>query len=195
MTQNDNHLSPVDTTDVTDVEASPRPSHVHFRPRVRITSGINRHRHASAILDDLDHLNGTCTPSSTVSGSPSSSISAPLHSRNDDEADKPGWGPLGQRVSLLARRARRGAGKERRKVQVRPVVIEQPSPCETTPLLRPRLQSPTIDADGHRIYDLLDSESEEEDIRRQSRAHEIDEAFGTMPQRLINRHEESDAEQ
>ncbi|KAJ3510382.1 hypothetical protein NLJ89_g4703 [Agrocybe chaxingu] len=79
-------------------EPPERPTNrVRFRSRVRITSGFSRHRHRQ---DGQDYL--SLTPSSSHSGSPSSSISAPLRSHPEDEVAKPGWGTLGQRVSLLA---------------------------------------------------------------------------------------------
>ncbi|KAF5355616.1 hypothetical protein D9756_003958 [Leucocoprinus leucothites] len=93
-----------------------RPTRIRFRSRVRITSGLNRHRHSSipgteSRTNTFRSTNGDTgylyyTPSSSISGSPSSSISAPLRSRTDDEADRPGWGPLGQRVSMLAKKNR-----------------------------------------------------------------------------------------
>ncbi|KAG6837225.1 hypothetical protein H0H93_013093 [Arthromyces matolae] len=170
----------------TDVEPSPRPPHVHFRPRVRITSGINRHRHTSSFLAETTLSNSFASPSSSVSSSPCSSISAPLHSKTDDEADKPGWGPLGRRVALLSRQTRRRALPER--FSKKDIINVQLPPCEHTPLLRPRIQSPIIDADGNRrMYDVLDSESlQSEEEVRQARAGQIDAAFGTMPRRLLN---------
>ncbi|KAJ3556511.1 hypothetical protein NP233_g11958 [Leucocoprinus birnbaumii] len=95
-----------------------RPTRIRFRSRVRITSGLNRYRHSSTRGIDsnnntLRSLSGGAdsyycyTPSSSISGSPSSSISAPLRSRTDDEADRPGWGPLGQRVNMLAKKKNR----------------------------------------------------------------------------------------
>ncbi|KAG5721978.1 hypothetical protein E4T56_gene18441 [Termitomyces sp. T112] len=159
------------------VESSPRLPHVHFRPRVRITSGINRHRHSRSLLAESD---------SSVSSSPSSSISAPLRSCTDDEADKPGWGPLGRRVALLSRQARCRSGRRERR-RKREFNDDYLHPCEHTPLLRPRIQSPVIDVDGHtRLDDVFDSDPEED--ARQFRARQIDEAFGTMPGRLLNYH-------
>ncbi|KAG6333970.1 hypothetical protein ID866_5121 [Astraeus odoratus] len=76
-----------------EIAASPeRPSpRVHFRSRVRITAGIGRRRRLS---------DGLSSSASSLSGSPSSSISAPL--RTPDSEGSKGWGPLGRRVSLLA---------------------------------------------------------------------------------------------
>lgn len=93
-----------------------RPTRIRFRSRVRITSGLNRRRQSfipgadsktSTLRSTNDGGGYFCyTPSSSISGSPSSSISAPLRSRTDDEADRPGWGPLGQRVNMFAKKDR-----------------------------------------------------------------------------------------
>lgn len=76
-----------------------RPPKVRFRSRVRITSGLNRQKSASH--SDQNYL--TFSDTSSISGSSSSSISVPLRSRADDEVGKPGWGTLGQRVSIFAK--------------------------------------------------------------------------------------------
>ncbi|KAL0945553.1 hypothetical protein HGRIS_014714 [Hohenbuehelia grisea] len=82
-----------------------RTNRVRFRSRVRIASGLNRHR-TSLSFADGDHpafIGGE----GSLSSSPSSSISAPLRTPADDEdSTRPGWGPLGQRVSLFAGRGR-----------------------------------------------------------------------------------------
>ncbi|KIK18646.1 hypothetical protein PISMIDRAFT_179454 [Pisolithus microcarpus 441] len=84
-----------------------RPSpRVRFRSRVRITAGVRRHRRLS---------DGLSSNASSVSGSPSSSISAPLRTHDDNSDGSKGWGPLGRRVNFLAsqgtgaRRSRTGA--------------------------------------------------------------------------------------
>ncbi|KAH9938995.1 uncharacterized protein BXZ73DRAFT_89088 [Epithele typhae] len=67
---------------------------VRFRSRVRITSGVHRHRvraHVAAA--------GGSTPGSSTSESPSSSISAPLRYQADENA---AWGPIGRRLSAYA---------------------------------------------------------------------------------------------
>ncbi|KAF8238441.1 hypothetical protein L208DRAFT_1387708 [Tricholoma matsutake] len=68
------------------VTDSERPPHVRFRPRVRISSGFSRHRHQHfpSRQDDLISI----SPDSTLSSSPSSSISVPLRSCSDGEANK-----------------------------------------------------------------------------------------------------------
>ena len=77
-----------------------RPNRVRFRSRVRIASGLNRHRHS---LLGVDYLSPNYSPESSISGSPSSSISVPLRTQTDEQVGKPGWGTLGQRVSLFAK--------------------------------------------------------------------------------------------
>jgi len=84
-----------------------RITRIRFRSRVRITSGLSRLRQGRTNTlpsTDIDTGYFCYTPSS--SGSRSSSISAPLRSRTDDEAGRPGWGPLGRRVSMLAKKNR-----------------------------------------------------------------------------------------
>ncbi|THH12829.1 hypothetical protein EW146_g7323 [Bondarzewia mesenterica] len=72
-----------------DSTPGPRPlARVRFRSRVRITSGLRHHRGARPQSVD-----------SSGSGSPSSSISAPLRYRADEAAPR---GLLSQRLSLLA---------------------------------------------------------------------------------------------
>ena len=85
-----------------------RPNRVRFRSRVRITSGLNHYRHRSQQHQHqpgADHL--SLSPAPSVSGSPSSSISAPLRTHTDEQVGKPGWGTLGQRVSLFAMERKR----------------------------------------------------------------------------------------
>ncbi|KAH7884010.1 hypothetical protein F5I97DRAFT_1634144 [Phlebopus sp. FC_14] len=67
---------------------SPR---VRFRSRVRITGGVGRRRRLSE---------GLSSGASSISGSPSSSISAPL--RTSTTSSTQGWRPLGRRPSLDA---------------------------------------------------------------------------------------------
>ena len=92
-----------------------RQNRVRFRSRVRIASGLNRHRHS---LHGVDYLSPDYSPESSVSGSPSSSISVPLRTHTDEQVGKPGWGTLGQRVSLFAKgqmeRSRRREQREQR---------------------------------------------------------------------------------
>ncbi|KAK0478156.1 hypothetical protein IW261DRAFT_1420352 [Armillaria novae-zelandiae] len=132
---------------------------VRFRSRVRITSGLPR-RHAA------DRV----TPDSSLSSSPSSSISAPLRYREDDvRTDSSPWGPLGLRVKHMGQRPRRQ------------VADKGLDPSERSPLMPPSRRFYSIDEDEHYNYfAYLDDET------RLNR--EIDLAFGTWPGRLLNRH-------
>jgi hypothetical protein len=155
---------------------SDQPQHVHFRSRVRISSGFSRRRRK-----DLLRRQGTfisISSDSSLSGSPSSSISAPLRSRSDDEANKPGWGPLGQRVSLLAHKSRHT--RERRHSLPREQHDAHMIPNERTPL---RGSSPlSAYVEGEDAYEGEADESVWE------RRREIDAVFGTWPGRLVNIH-------
>lgn len=192
----------VDNTAENDI--SIRRKRVHFRPRVRITSGIGRHRHQrSPRAHTPDRRDGFVTyasPSSSRSSSPSesSSISAPLRSRADDEMDKPGWGPLGRRVALLSREARwQRAAREREKRRRRrgEDLERSASPrsppatygySERTPLIRPRIQSPNGLTYGARSFDV-ESDMSDRELEEEARiAKVMDEAFGPMPGRLLN---------
>jgi len=167
-----------------------RPNRVRFRSRVRITSGLNRHRHKSQQYQHqpgVDYL--SFSPASSVSGSPSSSISAPLRTYRDEQVGKPGWGTLGQRVSLFAkgnmerRRIREqreqlglGASSFRKRVgREAPVIpyIATNGIGEETPLL---LSPPSNASDS-------DSAREAEAMSR-----EIEMVFGSWPGRLLNYH-------
>ncbi|KAF8060951.1 hypothetical protein FPV67DRAFT_315040 [Lyophyllum atratum] len=167
--------------DSTDLDSECRSNHVHFRPRVRITSGISRHRHKHSTRTPDRSFDAPLTPNSSRSSSPSSSISAPLRTRTDDESDKPGWGPLGQRVALLSRERRRTSREQRQKKRH----DEYFAACEHTPLLRPRIQSPILQTVGHYEGYFWDSDQESETAQVSS---EIDRVFGTMPRRLLNYH-------
>jgi len=164
------------------VEGSTSPLRVRFRPRVRITSGLNHHRRRQhqTMENHQDYL--TYTPSSSISGSPSSSISAPLRTPLDEEVGKPGWGTLGQRVALFAKQ-RQYPGKTTR---------QQPEGCliakgdasigtERTPLLKPSLHF--ILSRDSRLRYLYHDSSDEEDTSRL-----IDQTFGPWPTRLLNHH-------
>ncbi|KAK0198117.1 hypothetical protein F5146DRAFT_1131129 [Armillaria mellea] len=132
---------------------------VRFRSRVRITSGLPR-RHAA----------DRATPDSSLSSSPSSSISAPLRCReNDVNTDSSPWGPLGLRVKHMGQRPRRQA------------VDKGLGSTERSPLMPPSRRFYSIEEDEHYNYfAYLDDET------RLNR--EIDLAFGTWPGRLLNRH-------
>ncbi|GLB36593.1 hypothetical protein LshimejAT787_0308810 [Lyophyllum shimeji] len=162
----------------TELDPEVRTRRVHFRPRVRITSGIKRHRHIHSPRTSSDRY---LTPSSSRSSSPSSSISAPLRTRNDDEVDKPGWGPLGQRVALFSRDRRRTSRERRRPGKT--LYDDALAASERTPLLPPRIQSPISDTEGCRERDLRDSAQDDAHLTA-----EVDQIFGTMPRRLLNYH-------
>jgi hypothetical protein len=156
---------------------------VRFRSRVRITSGLHQHRHKSNSEQDYASL----SPSSSISRSSSSSTSAPLRTQAEDEASKPGWGTLGQRVSILAQR---NADRRFKLHQQREHLGPLPSQHgvlgdngglvanERTPLTGSSLSSPHIQGE------MIDREifnSEAEFLSR-----EIDLVFGSWPNRLLN---------
>lgn len=151
--------------------------HVRFHSRVRITAGMRGRRRFS---------DGQPSAASSISGSPCSSISAPLRSAN--AASSKGWGPLGQRVSVLASQSctsERSLPTGRRKTRPR---IDPPEPYhspinEHTPLVRSPCRYSY--ARGYHEDDILDDDVERE---RERREHMIDEAFGKWPGRLLNRH-------
>lgn len=155
-----------------------RPSaRVRFRSRVRITSGIGRHRRRS----DPDDIGGR---SSSRSASPSSSISAPLRSHADDATNT--WGTLGQRVGLLGlQRKMVGNAQAQRRQQIKQRLGPAPSPSERTPLIGPQALRQAAYVEGNVVTesDLSDEDSDDERLAR-----EVDHIFGTFPGRLLNRH-------
>ncbi|KAF7972581.1 hypothetical protein HWV62_17718 [Athelia sp. TMB] len=174
---------------------------VHFRSRVRITSGIGRqHRRSQADLRGID--SSDFYPSSSRSGSPSSSISAPLRSHTDDDTSP--WGTLGKRVGLMAlQRKMKGSSPQRRRQLPLPPAKrpderrqrqrqsfssddgESDQVNERTPLRgsfrRRSLAYVYADGEGVREEDILDDDSDEERL-----SAEIDEVFGKWPGRLLN---------
>ncbi|KAG1809937.1 uncharacterized protein HD556DRAFT_1435670 [Suillus plorans] len=136
--------------------SSPR---VHFRSRVRITAGMRRRR-----LSD-----GLPSGASSISGSPCSSISAPLRSAN--AASSKGWGPLEPSSPTGRRRTRHSSNP--------PEPYHSPV-NEHTPLLRPPCRYSYV-----RGYD--EDRMVDEDVERQ-RGRVIDDTFGKWPGRLLNRH-------
>jgi hypothetical protein len=155
-----------------------RPTRVRFRSRVRITSGLH---HKSNSGQDYASL----TPSSSTSGSRSSSISAPLRTQAEDEASKPGWGTLGQRVSILAQRNadRRSKLHQQREhfgtLPSQHVVLADDGvglvANERTPLVGSSLPSSRLRGE------IIDRETYDEALSR-----EIDLVFGSWPSRLLN---------
>ncbi|KAL6305676.1 hypothetical protein BKA93DRAFT_816830 [Sparassis latifolia] len=154
---------------------------VRFRSRVRITSGVHRHRNS------MSAVNGTSTPSS-ASDSPSSSISAPLRYQADENT---GWGPLGKRLSAYAS----AGGWQRRGIpsahgtpnghshgtQTR-VGVGAGRVNERTPLVHSR-RRPPYDDDDVREDEEEDSQERESRVKR-----EQDSEFGTWPMRILNPH-------
>ena len=158
-----------------------RPPRVRFRSRVRITSGLHRHKSNS------EQNCASLTPSSSTSGSPSSSISAPLRTQAEDEASKPGWGTLGQRVSILAQRnADRRLKVRQRQESLAALTSQRGVPgdnCglvanERTPLTSSFLSSSYLHGE------MIDPDVVETEAEMFSR--EIDLVFGSWPNRLLN---------
>ena len=165
-----------------------RQNRVRFRSRVRIASGLNRHRHS---LEGVDYMSLDYSPESSTSGSASSSISVPLRTLTDEQVGRPGWGTLGQRVSLFAkgqmeRRSRReqkerlglGASSFRKGERGRRealVIPYYPQITEETPLLLSSARNGSC------------SDLTREDEASQL-AREIDMVFGPWPGRLANHH-------
>jgi len=140
-----------------------RPSRVRFRSRVRITSGFSRHRRKSDV-------------GSSRSGSPSSSISAPLRSHADDNTNT--WGTLGQRVGLLALQKK---PKAQRRQNGQTVPIENVD--EHTPLRNSSNHLPYVEGEGVQDGDIFNEDSDDESL-----SQEIDDVFGKFPGRLLNHH-------
>jgi hypothetical protein len=172
------HSPPSSNTSSSYFNTLPSSPRVHFRSRVRITSGLHRHHRKHHSQD---------TPSSSLSGSPSSSISAPLRTQADDNS--PLWGPLGQRVSFLAWNKRKEvashghspkkAGRRRRKGLLG-------GPNERTPLLGSRMYSAHVGSEADQDRHLFNENRHEAVSERL--AHHVDTAFGVWPQRLLNPH-------
>ncbi|KAF9229807.1 hypothetical protein BS17DRAFT_41743 [Gyrodon lividus] len=156
---------------------------VHFRSRVRITAGIGRRRRLSDV--------GLSSNASSISGSPASSISAPLRTHNT--ASSKGWGPLGSRVSLLASQTavpqtpgrtvcmddgvRHGRRKHSR------------SSCDYgTVDERTRLATSANGGSYTANRSEGDSRQRDSERGRQRREQIVDQAFGKWPGRLLNRH-------
>jgi len=169
-----------------------RPIRVRFRSRVRIASGLNRHRHS---LQGVDYLSSDYSPEPSLSSSPSSSISVPLRTPIDEQVGKPGWGTLGQRVSLFAKgqmeRSRRreqrerlglgsssfGKGVERGRFGGGEALVipYYAQITEETPLLLSSVRNGTCSN--------LTREDEASQLAR-----ELDTVFGPWPDRLANYH-------
>jgi len=154
---------------------------VHFRSRVRITSGL----HSSARSKNHDGIgrsstidDGIGTANTSASGSPSSSISAPLRYQADENNV---LGPLGKRISSLALTRNKKNGQLRRATIGSPV-------SERTPFLRASEYGPVPDyTHQRRERGRVGSESEDEDPASGLKREE-DIMFGRWPWRVFNRH-------
>lgn len=154
---------------------------VHFRSRVRITSGLHssRHRHEASMpipsrsksRDDL---------ATTASGSPSSSISAPIRYKPDANN---ALGPLGKRLSSLAEsRKRRLGGSD---MNTKRVAVGSD---ERTPFLIAGAGA-VPDYTQQRRRRMSDASAGEEDEDLDSGLkREEDVMFGKWPWRVLNRH-------
>jgi len=138
---------------------------------------------------------------SSRSGSPSSSISAPLRSPTDDDTSP--WGTLGQRVGLMAlqKKMKSSSPQRRRHLPISPSRKrdgysrrrsfssddgDSDQANERTPLrgsFRRSMAYVYADGEGVREEDILDDDSDEERL-----SAEIDEVFGKWPGRLLNHH-------
>ena len=150
---------------------------VHFRSRVRITSGL----HSSARSKNREGRNSTFdngidTANTSASGSPSSSISAPLRYQADENNV---LGPLGKRINSLAQ------ARSKRNGQLRRVGS---SVSERTPFLRASEYGSTPDyTRRRRERSWVSGESEDENsVNGLKREEEL--VFGRWPWRIFNRH-------
>jgi len=110
---------------------------VHFRSRVRITSGLHsssRSKNPDGTGRNSTFDNGIDTANTSASGSPSSSISAPLRYQADENNV---LGPLGKRINFLAQTRNKRNGQLRRAVGS--------SVGERTPFLRASEYGPIPD--------------------------------------------------
>ncbi|TFK57722.1 hypothetical protein OE88DRAFT_1651603 [Heliocybe sulcata] len=154
------------------VRPSPR---VRFRSRVRIASGLHRHRKHHPVEDSSD------SSSSSRSSSPCSSLSAPLRYQADENS---ALGPLGKRLSAYA-----AAGGFKHRVLSSPNPQRQflraqmmgygPETSEQTSLLRSGTRA--------RSYGNTDSTTS---LSGREHPGEADEGakFGSWPLRLLNYH-------
>ena len=153
---------------------------VRFRSRVRITSGLHsssRSKNRGSTSRNSTAEDGIGTANTSVSGSPSSSISAPLRYQADENNV---LGPLGRRINSLAQT------KNKRNGHLRRTNIGS-SVSERTPFLRSSEHGPAPDyTHQRRERGRIASESDEEDLGRGLKREE-DIIFGQWPWRVFNR--------
>jgi hypothetical protein len=142
-----------------------RPGRVHFRSRVRITSGFSRHRRKS-------------DTGSSRSCSSSSSTSAPLRSHPHDNTTT--WGTLGQRVGLLALQRKILGSPKLRPRHTQGTTVPTENVNERTPLRNSFDYLPYVEGGGVQ-GDVFGEDSDDE-----RSSHEMDDIFGTYPLRLLN---------
>ncbi|KAF9651292.1 hypothetical protein BDM02DRAFT_849393 [Thelephora ganbajun] len=155
---------------------------VHFRSRVRITSGLHssgRSRNRDGAGRNSTADDGTGTANTSASGSPSSSISAPLRYQADENNV---LGPLGKRINSLAQTRSKRNGQLRRAASISSSVSER------TPFLRVSEYGPVPDyTRQRRERSGISSESEDEDFASGLKREE-DIMFGPWPWRIFNRY-------
>lgn len=156
---------------------------VRFRSRVRITSGLHSSSRSknleSACRNSATADSGIDTVNTSASGSPSSSISAPLRYQADENNV---LGPLGKRINSLAQTRNKRNGRVRRIANV------GSSASERTPFLRASEYGPAPDyTRRRRERGRVGSEIEDEDSRDRLKREE-DIIFGRWPWRIFNRH-------
>ncbi|TFL06246.1 hypothetical protein BDV98DRAFT_600312 [Pterulicium gracile] len=193
--------APKHDSDTTTVQPSPkppsRPRTIRFHSRVRIASGIHHtssHSHHQSVADrywsgDKDDVaqeepRRSGSDFSSRSGSPSSSISAPLRSRSRTGSEEEGrtftWAPLGRRIGLLANsrnHARRNVASQE---------TNGNGDTDRTHLL-PRTRSRRSYVEGEGVQPGDDNFSDDE-FRQDLNPEEVDSVFGKWPTRLTNRH-------
>lgn len=150
---------------------------VHFRSRVRITSGLHsssRSRNRGGMGRNSTTDDGIGTANTSASGSPSSSISAPLRYQADESNF---LGPLGKRINSLA------LARNKRNEQLRRANIGS-SVSERTPFIRASECGPVPDY-THQRRGRGRIAGDEDFARGLKREEEI--MFGRWPWRAFNR--------
>lgn len=153
---------------------------VHFRSRVRITSGLHssgRSRNRDGTGRDSTFEDGIDTANTSASGSPSSSISAPLRYQADENNV---LGPLGKRINSLAQARNKRNGQLRR--------AAGSSVSERTPFLRASEYGPIPDYTRQRRERSWVSGESEDESPANGLKREEEVMFGRWPWRVFNRH-------